>query len=372
MGVIDDLETFVSEIGTIGMVSATLIAGVVATLLAYLISSPISGVISKYSDELDKEQTIKLIRPPITFTTFSIGLWGSIQFISALNPILPVLRSLLLTLFVILWVRFIYFLGREIIEDIIAYRYDENLVPIIKNVWTLLSMLVAVILIFESWNVDITPILASAGVFGIVIGLAARETISNFFGSIALYADNTYQKGDYIRIENSKAEGFVEKISIRSTQLKTLENNTITIPNSELHKSIIENRSEPTKSHRIEIEVAVSYDIRPEDARDVIEDTMDGFASDDNENISESIDNYKVLTKNLADSGIVYRIFIWIEYPYQQPAIRDRVQEKLYDRLDEENMNIPFPQRTVHMQDSKESSDEPTVEDKTRSDKDDG
>jgi small-conductance mechanosensitive channel len=154
--------------------------------------------------------------------------------------------------------------------------------------------------------------------------------------------------------------------------LKTLENNTITIPNSELHKSIIENRSEPTKSHRIEIEVAVSYDIRPEDARDVIEDTMDGFASDDNENISESIDNYKVLTKNLADSGIVYRIFIWIEYPYQQPAIRDRVQEKLYDRLDEENMNIPFPQRTVHMQDSKESSDEPTVEDKTRSDKDDG
>lgn len=371
MGVIDNLETFVSELGTLEMVSAILISGVVATMLAYLISSPISSTINRYSDELSREQTIRLIRPPITFSVFSISVWSSVQIVSALNPISSILRSALLTIFIILWVRFLYFVVREIIEDIIAYRYDEDLVPIMQNVWTLLSILIAIILIFEAWSVDITPILASAGVFGIVLGLAARETISNFFGSIALYADNTYQKGDYIRIDDSDAQGFVEKISIRSTQLKTLQNNTITIPNSELHKSVIENRSEPTKSHRIEIEVAVSYDVRPEEARGVIKDTMDDFVSDDNENITESIDNYKVLTKNLADSGIIYRIFIWIEYPYQQPVIRDRVQEKVYDRLDEEDMGIPFPQRTVHMQDSEESSDGPTVQgDKTRNDED--
>lgn len=372
MGVIDDLEIFISQSGTLGIVSATLIVGAVATFLAYLISSPVSTAISRYSNELGKEQTIKLIRPPITFSVFSSSLWVSVQFISIVNPILPVLSSLLLTISVILWVRFSYFVAREIIEDIISYRYDEDLVPIVQNVWTLLSILVTIILIFESWEIDITPILASAGVFGIVLGLAAKETISNFFGSIALYADSTYQKGDYIIIDNSEAEGFVEDISIRSTKLRTLQNNTTTIPNSELHKSVIENRSEPTGSHRIEIEVAVSYDTRPEDARDIIEDTVSDLVSDNDENVTESVDNYKVLTKNLADSGIVYRIFIWIEYPYQQPVIRDRVQEKVYNRLNEENMGIPFPQRTVHMQGSSEKSDETTVRPKKGSEKNNG
>lgn len=362
MGVIEDLQSFVSELGTLGMVTAILIGGVVATMLAYFVSTPISSIINRYSDELSKERIIRLIRPPITFSVFSISLWGSVQVVSALNPVSSILRSTLLTIFVILWVRFLYFVVREIIEDIIAYRYDEDLVPIMQNVWTLLSILIAIILIFDAWSVDITPILASAGVFGIVLGLAARETISNFFGSIALYADNTYQKGDYIRIDNSDAEGFVEKISIRSTQLKTLQNNTITIPNSELHKSVIENRSEPTKSHRIEIEVGVSYDVRPEEARNVIKRIMDDFVSDDDENITESIENYKVLTKNLDDSAIIYRIFIWIEYPYQQPAIRDRVQEKVYNGLDENDMGIPFPQRTVHMRDSQESISRPMDE----------
>lgn len=352
--VIEEIQNFISSMGSVRTVAGILVVGSILTILVYIISSPVARVINRYSEELEKDELVRIIRPPLTFSTIATVIWTTTQAVQIPNTASSIVDSVLLTVVIILWTRFLYFIGRELIKSVISYRYDNDLVPIMLNVWTLFSIIIGILFIFKAWNVDITPILASAGVIGIVVGLAARETISNFFGSVALYADNTYQRGDYIKIDGAEAEGFVEKISIRSTQLKTVQNNTVTIPNSELHKSVIENRSEPTNSHRIEIEVGVSYNEKPDEVKEIIEDTVDNFLSSSNFGISESVSNYKVLTKSFDDSAIVYRIFVWIEYPYQEPIARDRIQRVIYNRLKKEDMTIPYPQRTIHMEDSED------------------
>jgi small-conductance mechanosensitive channel len=257
---------------------------------------------------------------------------------------------------VIFWLGLVHAVGAPIVDRVVTYRYDSDIAPIVRNVWTLSVLVLAVFALFEAWDVDVTPLLASAGVAGIVLGLAARETISNFFGSIALYADDTYEVGEYIEVEGMG--GFVEDISIRSTRLRTLDDNFITVPNSKLHDSMVKNKGAPTSSHRIEIEVSVSYNDDHEAARGLIEDTVEKAIEDHAELLdSERSEGFEVLLKELADSAIVFRIFVWIEDPSDEPELRDGISSEVYAALEKEGVKIPYPQRSVHIDDGDNDSD---------------
>lgn len=313
----------------------------------FIIGPRISDIFDRYTDKMDSDAILRLIRPPSTFTIFLIGMWFILQVITISDHYSGLIVSIGLTATLLIWSRTFYISGRKIIKGIVEYRYDENIVPIALNFWTFGTIVLGISFLFEIWSIDITPILASAGVAGIVIGLAARETISNFFGSIALYADDTYQKGDYIELDSKEAEGFVRDISIRSTQLRTLDNNIITVPNSELHKSIIKNKSDPTNPHRIELEVGVTYDSNPEYTREVIDNAIQRKIDDGENMISRSIDNYKIYVKNFADSSINYRIYLWIKHPHQRPIVTDSIYELVYNELAEKDIEIPYPHRKI-------------------------
>ena len=349
--VLEEVRSTIMDLTQVETALLVLISGFIGSIVVYIVTPPVARFASEYSDEIEPKPLLRLARPPLTFTMIFIGGWTALQVLQLPSEVTSIAESVGYTILTLLWTRSIYVVGQKIIKGITKYRYDEEVVPIMNNVWTLATIMTVVLFIFKAWDVDITPILASAGVIGVVIGLAARETISNFFGSIALYADDTYEKGDFIRVQEKDVEGFVDHISIRSTELRTLSNNSITIPNSTLHKSVIQNKSEPTDSHRVEIEVGVSYDVNPEEARQTIDDAIEENVSEGDSVAAKSVDNYRVFIKSFADSSVVYRIFVWIEYPHQQPNVRDSLQEIVYNALEENEMEIPYPQRTVHFPD---------------------
>lgn len=334
-----------------------LILTLISTAIVYILTPKLARLIEKYTDKMDSASLIRLLRLPLVYTSIYIGIWFFIQLITLSTEFVSLINSLTLTLGILLWSRTLYMFGRKIIKSVIKYRYDENIVPIALNIWTLSMLVFGVLFVFEVWDINITPILASAGVFGIVIGLAARETISNFFGSIALYADNTYQKGDYIRTEDSNSEGFVKDISIRSTQLQTLDNNIITIPNSQLHKSVIENKSEPSKSQRIELEIGISYNQDPDKVRNIINQCISDKISGEDSMELNSVSNYKVFVKEFGDSAVIYRIYLWIKHPSSEPNVRDKIQSLIYDTLDEKDIDIPYPKRSVEIKEPQDSDE---------------
>ena len=95
-------------------------------------------------------------------------------------------------------------------------RFD--FAPVFSNVWTLIVIVGTVGLLLSIWEYSVSPLLGAAGVAGIAVGFAARDTVANFFGGIALYFDNTYKIGDYITLDSGEA-GTVVKVGVRSTTL---------------------------------------------------------------------------------------------------------------------------------------------------------
>ncbi len=139
--------------------------------------------------------------------------------------------------------------------------------PLVKKALKLTIAFVALILIIQNWGYSVTSLIAGFGITGIAVGFAAKESISNVFGSIFIVADHVYKPGDWIivdrSISNGDAEGFVEDISLRSTKIRAFDNTLIIIPNSEMANATIKNVS-AHKKRRIYEFIDITYDTPPE------------------------------------------------------------------------------------------------------------
>jgi MscS family membrane protein len=161
--------------------------------------------------------------------------------------------------------------GDDIIERFVARRYDDTLAPIAENVWDVTIIAVFFLLVLDQWGIGIAALLAPAGIIGIILGFAARKTVANFFGSLSLYADETYKRGDFIELE-SGIKGTVRDISVRSTVLQTLDGDLVTVPNAELSGGKIVNKSSPRPDRRINARIGVSYDADPGRVQSVLDE----------------------------------------------------------------------------------------------------
>jgi small-conductance mechanosensitive channel len=235
--------------------------------------------------------------------------------------------------------------GDDIIERFVAQNYDEKLAPIVENVWDVTIVAIFVFLVLDQWGISAATLLAPAGVIGIIVGFSARETVANFFGSISLYADETYTRGDFIELE-SGVSGTVRDISVRSTVLQTLDGDLVTIPNSTLNNAKIHNKSAPVPNRRIQSRVGVSYDADPERVKDVLRDAAAP--------VSVGRDPQAHL-RVFGDSALVFEVFVWIDAPEDRRKAEDELNTAIYRAMADADIEIPFPQQEVTVE--RESSD---------------
>lgn len=335
--------------------SIILVAGIMITLLFRYIN-PIIIEYASNKFNVEKEPVIQLIHIPSIISIFLVTVHLSVKYSPVVEYIYSWTKPVVLSLLVVVWMRSIMKFGNNIIDKTLDTRNVTDITPIAKNIWTFLTIIIFIFLILNSWDVNITPFLASAGVAGIVIGLAARETVENFFGGIALYADRTYQRGDFIEVDTD-VSGWVRNISIRSTVVHTLDGDSITIPNSKLHKSIIKNKTYPKNVFRISIGIGVSYESDPQKVQDILKDTILKMSEQED---SLVLDNPqpKVYLDEFGDSAIKFNILTWISLPNQKLIVRDRVNNKVYEELNSEGIEIPYPQRTIHMKNNESDGSE--------------
>ena len=234
-------------------------------------------------------------------------------------------------------------MGRGVSQELTSDdRLGNQMAPIFQNVWSAVLLGGSVFLVLYFWEVDVTPLLASAGVLGIVIGLAARDTIANLFGSIALYMDDTYKVGDFVVLESGE-RGRVEDISIRSTVLRTRDDLLVTVPNSVLNTATITNESSPQRERRVRVSVGVAYgsDV------DAVEDTLLEVA--DAENLVLEKPAPRVRFRGFGDSALDVELLCWIPAPVLRGRATHRLNKAVYRAFVAEGIEIPFPQRVVTM-----------------------
>ena len=246
-----------------------------------------------------------------------------------------------LSIIIVVWMVTLLRIGRKASTVVTDSRYiDRQMVPILQNVWSALVAGVAVFLLLVLWDIDVTPLLASAGIAGIIVGLAARDTLANFFGSLSLYLDGTYKVGDYVVLETGE-RGRVEDISVRSTVIRTRDDILVTVPNAKLSNAAIVNESTPKTKRRIRVPLGVAYgtDI------DRLEELLLEIAGE--EGLVKERPKPRVRFREFGGSALNFELLCWVGNPAQRARATHELNSAIYKRLQTENIEIPFPQRDV-------------------------
>ena len=255
----------------------------------------------------------------------------------------PYVSRGLLSLLVLLWMRTANRIGNRVLADVSTGGYDySSFAPVFSNLLTFLLLIGGMFGVLQIWKIDVTPLLASAGIAGIAIGFAAKDTVANFFGGLALYFDRTYELGDYVVLDSGEA-GTVVKVGIRSTTIRTRDDVMVTVPNAVLNAATIRNESAPQREKRIRVAVGVAYgsDI------DQVETILTEVATE--ENLVLDSPRPRVRFIRFGDSALEYQIRCWVPNPTRATKATHRLNRTIYKRFGEEGIEIPFPQRDVNL-----------------------
>lgn len=215
-----------------------------------------------------------------------------------------------------------------------------TLVGVFQTAWAAVVIVVAGIYILKQFRIDITPIIASAGVVGLAFAFGAQTLIRDYFYGFFILLENQYMVGDVIQI--GATTGKVEKITLRLTILRSLDGTVHFIPNGTINQ--VSNRCK--KFARAVIDVGVHYNTDLNKALAVLKEVGEDLKKDP-EVGSCIMDEFEVLGVDaLADSSI--NLKMWIKtYPGDQFKVSRAARKKIKEAFDRVGIEIPFPQRVV-------------------------
>ncbi|NBB94047.1 MAG: mechanosensitive ion channel [Gammaproteobacteria bacterium] len=220
---------------------------------------------------------------------------------------------------------------------------EERTLPLFDLVMTVLVIGAGAYALLLVWNIDPTAWLASAGVIGIAVGFAARDTLANLFAGFFIIADAPYKLGDYVVLDTGE-RGEVTKVGIRSTRILTRDDVEITVPNSMMANSQIYNESGGKwERFRIRIKVGVAYG---SDVDEVCE-LLERIASEHDSVCKDPTP--RVRMRGFGDSSLDFELLCWVAQPAQRGLISHELYMTIYKGLNEAGIEIPFPQRDVWM-----------------------
>lgn len=219
----------------------------------------------------------------------------------------------------------------------------QQLVTLVYIVqWSLVILLVgsAVLMLLGTFGVDITPLLASAGVAGLAVSLGAQSLFKDLIGGVLIIVENQYAVGDFIAVGN--VSGDVERITLRSTQLRARNGDLYTVPNGEVRILANETRG----WSRAVVELGVAYEEDLERALDVLRTSAEAFAQDPAFEAS-LLEAPQVLgPMRLDNSAVILQVVVKTE-PGKQWGIGRELRKHLLAACEREGVSLPYPRQEV-------------------------
>lgn len=291
---------------------------------------------------------IDLIHRPIYFSVILIGCVLAVIYLKFSPEITLYTKSTIYTATSIIWAVTLIKIGNVIVENASIFSSSDStglgrdIVPLIENIFKIVIIAGTLMAVLSIWKIDITPVVASAGIAGIAVAIAAKDTLSNFFGGLSVFIDRPYKMGDYVVLGQGE-RGEVVAIGIRSTRIKTRDDIMITIPNAVIANSKIVNESAPIPNYRIRIPVSVAYgsDI------DQVQTLLLGIAAENSHVLAEP--SPRVRFREFGDSGLLFELLCWTEEPAFRGVTTHELNCTIYKKFNEAGIVIPFPQRDVHI-----------------------
>lgn len=322
-------------------------------LIFFLISKLVTFISSKYFKKwANKTKTtlddliVEKLKPPFVYIIVLFGLQIAMKqiennanwFESLVQSILAIF--LIYTGFIIVDV--IFRLWSETFKKKYNNKTIDSLAPLFKKTILMVLSILGLIWILYIWGVDIRPILAGVGIVGFVIGFAMQDSLKNIFGGIALILDKTLRVGERIVLEGGEA-GIIKDVSIRSTKIKTFDNELLTVPNGRLAEMKIRNFNQPDLTLRVIVKFSTVYGVETDYVRQLISNLMLQDQSIKKDPVPD------VLMIEMADSGLNWLARFWVEDQSQAYTKKIEFLDLIYKELNKNKIEIPFPTSTVYL-----------------------
>ena len=205
------------------------------------------------------------------------------------------------------------------------------------------------LLILGSLGISVTPLLAALGVGGLALGLALQDTLSNLFAGVHILIEKPVRVGDYIKLETGQ-EGYVTDVGWRTTRMRMLPNNMVIVPNGKLAQSILTNYYLPEQRMALLIPVSVSYAAEPERVEKILVEEATRAAGDVPGLLADPPPFVRFIP-GFGESSLDFTLICQVREFVDQYLAQHELRKRIFRRFREEGIEIPFPQRVVHVLD---------------------
>lgn len=258
-------------------------------------------------------------------------------------------------LLLLLWLISLTLVTANIASRLISLYGDRlqaglSMTSLTQNVTKVVVIGLGALIILNNLGISITPLLTALGVGSLAVALALQDTLGNLFAGLHIVLSKGIRVGDYIELESTQ-KGYVLDISWRATRIRTLPNNVVIIPNAKLSQAIVTNYHLPEKEMAVLVQVGVHYDsdlkhverVTADVGKEVMREIQGGVAG---------FDPF-IRYHTFADSSINFTVILRGKEFVDQYLITHEFIKRLHERYKKEGIVIPFPIRTVYLEQSR-------------------
>lgn len=342
---IDILTSLEKLSGPLKAVLILVAAYITALIIRFIFENILKNLLKKTKTKLD-DKVFASAKNPIFWTIFLAGAYYSGVSLALPGKITNIFNDLLVSVGLIIWVRatlkILHIVSRELEKKLDKTERSSDAVPFLENLAKVTLFAITALIFLTTWGVNITPLLASAGVAGLAVAFAAKDTVANLFGGISVFFDKPYKVGDYVIVDD-KYRGEVIQIGMRSTKIRTRDNVLLTVPNSVMVTNAVINETGFDPKLRIRIPLGVSYNEDLEKVEQVLVDVMKKHTK------ILATPAPRVRFRAFGDSAVELEVLGVIKTPPERGRIIHELIKKIHKRLKKEGIKIPYPQREVYL-----------------------
>ena len=321
---------------------------VVLKFVVFVTEKVVLKATKKTKTDID-DKIIEKTSRPFSFIVFLIGFRIAINELSFSVEILEVVSRLIYSGVILL----VGYISYSVIDLLISFSWgkisskaktkiDKSLSSLMHSVLRIVWIVFVFLYILNLWGIEIGPFLAGLGIGGIAVAFAMQESLSNIFGGVSIILDKTVRVGDVVSLDNDTS-GTILKVGLRSTKIKTFDNEVIIVPNSVLSQSRVQNLAQPEPKSRVVVPFSVAYG---EDIAKVKKIILNEIKKVNNIS-DEPIPVVRFL--EMADSSLNFKVYFFVEsFNYKLDAI-DEANTLIYNILNKNKIEIPYPHVDVNL-----------------------
>jgi len=324
-----------------------IIATIVFAKMLYLVAGSFLKKLTKKTKNEFDDLLVDMLEEPMVFALIILGVWYALQTLNLTTMAESIISRAyyILIIFDAAWLlsRLMDAVVKKYIRPFVSQtdsKLDDQLLPLLRKGIKVSIWIVAILVALNNAGYNVGALLASLGIGGLAFALAAKDTIANLFGSFTIFIDKPFEVGDRIIVQGY--DGIVSEVDIRSTRLRTLNGPLITLANSEVADSAIENvTSEP--SRKMTLDLGLTYDtdeVQMERAMQILQE----IAAQNSSPEKNAVTAFTAFN----DFALNIRFIYYIKKGESVFGNQTKINLEILKRFNAEKLEFAFPTQTIY------------------------